>query len=718
MNTLLLRYRREILVFGVGALYILGSAIGQHLTDSIAIIRVLDNARWTTDCLLASLLTFLGRREAAKKDRRARHWFFLGWFIYAIGQISWDIQMAVGWNPFPAPSDLFYLSLAPCLTIGLLSVLLKGLTSGETRAVLLDLASIVVMALTLTLALYLPLWGNASVLANVAAILYPVLYLTTLGVSILTLVTRKIRPGLGSVLTVVGLAGWAFCWLDWNLRTLLGQDMDATPIGYWFSVFALTLAAGLGKWQSAYSTNQAYAQWSLRVQRLLPLLLVFAACVALVFGNYHHHFQHIVTVVIDIGAVMMIVLAAARQTLVLYEQDQILEAERKLRQSERHLQQVVSNSSDLIYGVSVEPDGSFRYNSLNAVGETLGLKLEHFIGKQPHDCFPKEIADRCLTNYRQCAESNAAGAFDLLMPTLSGMAWFETALVSVKDEKGRVTQINAIARNITARKADMEAMASLNTELEERVVLRTEELGREKEKSEQLLLNVLPSDIADELKKHGRVEARAFNSVTVAFTDFVDFTKISESLSPSELVRELDSCFRCFDDIVARHGIEKLKTIGDSYMFAAGIPTASPTHAVDCILVALEMQAYIETEKQLRMDAGRHFWTMRMGIHTGSIMGGVIGNKKFAYDIWGDTVNTASRMESSGLPGKVNVSQATHEIAREFFEFEPRGKIATKRKGELEMFIVLRIRPELSDENGKPNGDFRNLYQELRGRSW
>jgi class 3 adenylate cyclase len=317
--------------------------------------------------------------------------------------------------------------------------------------------------------------------------------------------------------------------------------------------------------------------------------------------------------------------------------------------------------------------------------------LEDLIGREPHDCFPKEIADRCVSNYRQCAESNAPVAFDLLMPTPAGMAWFETALVSVKDEKSRVTQINAIARNITARKADMEAMASLNTELEERVALRTEELGREKEKTEQLLLNVLPSDIADELKKHGRVEARAFNSVTVAFTDFVDFTNIAESLSPSELVRELDSCFRCFDDIVARHGIEKLKTIGDSYMFAAGIPVASPTHAVDCILVALEMQAYIETEKKLREREGRHFWAMRMGIHTGPIMGGVIGNKKFAYDIWGDTVNTASRMESSGLPGHVNVSQATYDIARDFFEFERRGKIATKRKGELEMFIVQRI---------------------------
>jgi PAS domain S-box-containing protein len=475
------------------------------------------------------------------------------------------------------------------------------------------------------------------------------------------------------------------------------------------------LGAGLGKWRTLSSTNPAYIQWSLRLQRLLPLLLVFGACVALVFGNYH--FKQDTVVVIDMGAVAMIVLAAVRQSLVLYEQDELLEAERKLRQSERHLQQVVSNSSDLIYGVSVGRDGSFRFNSLNAMGVSLGLKLEDFLGKEPRECFPEEIANRCLGHYRRCAESNAPVAFDLLLPTLSGMAWFETALVSVRDEKGRVTQINAIARNITGRKADMEAMASLNAKLEERVTMRTEELGREKERTEQLLLNILPSEIADELKKYGKVEPRAFNSMTVAFTDFVDFTKIAKLLSPAELVQELDLCFRHFDDIVAKHGIEKLKTIGDSYMFAAGIPVASPTHAVDCILVALQMQAYIEAEKKLRGHTGRHFWVMRMGIHTGSIMGGVIGNKKFAYDIWGDTVNIASRMESSGLPGQVNVSQTTYEVARDFFEFEHRGKIATKRKGELEMFNALRIRPELSDEMGQPNDNFRKLYQQLKSPS-
>jgi PAS domain S-box-containing protein len=704
MDLVLHRYRREALVLGFGVLYILACAFAQNLADDVAVVRFLDNVRWSIDCILATALTFLGWREAAAEDRRARYWFFLGWLAYAVGQVFWDTQVAVGWNPFPGPSDLFYISLPLFLCVGFLTVLLKGLTKGEIRAVVLDLAGIVVMSLTLTLALYLPLWGSASVPVTVTAMLYPVLYLTALGICLLTVLTRKIRLGFGTILSILSLVGFAFCWLIWNLGVLRGDNLDGSLIGYAFSVCTLVSGAGLGQWSSTASANPSYEQWSLRVQRLFPLLLVLGACVALVYG--HHYFKNIVASVIDIGAATMIVLAAVRQSLVLYEQDQILEAERRLRESERHLQQVVSNSSDLIYGVSIEPDGVFRYNSLNAAGERLGLKVEEFVGKTPHECFPKDVADRCLSNYRQCAESVTPINYDLLMPTPAGMVWFETALASVKDDNGNATQIYAIARNITARKADMEAMASLNEELEKVVRLRTEELGKEKQRTEQLLLNVLPSDIAEELKKTGKVEPRAFSETTVVFTDFVDFTATAESLSAAELVRELDHCFREFDNIIHERGIEKLKTIGDSYMFAAGIPSGSRTHAVDCILAALEMRRFMRSEMEARTRAGKPFWEMRTGVHTGPVMGGVIGNKKFAYDIWGDTVNTASRMESSGLPGQVNVSKSSYEAAREFFEFEPRGQIATKRKGQLEMFIVRRIRPELADEQGRPNSDF------------
>src|SRR5271155_426769 len=211
MSTILHRYRREVAVFGVGVLYMAVCAAGQHSTGNAAMLGTLDNARWTIDCLLATLLAFLGLREADKQDRAARRWFFLGWIIYSVGMILWDIQVMVGWNPFPGPSDLFYLSLAPCLTIGLLTVLLKGQTKSETRAVLLDLTGIVVMALTLTLALYVPLWGNTAVMVNVAAVLYPVFFITTLGVCILTVLTRKINPGFGTVVTLLSLAGLAYC---------------------------------------------------------------------------------------------------------------------------------------------------------------------------------------------------------------------------------------------------------------------------------------------------------------------------------------------------------------------------------------------------------------------------------------------------------------------------------------------------------------------------
>ena len=226
----------------------------------------------------------------------------------------WDTQVAIGWNPFPGPSDLFYVSLPIFVGVGLLTVLLKGLTKGEIRAVVLDLTSIVVMSLTLTLALYLPLWGSASIPVTITAMLYPILYLTTLGICLLTVLTRKISLGFGTILTVLSLVGFAICWLVCrNLGVLRGDDLDASLIGYAFSVCTLVSGAGLGQWSSASSASKSYTQWSLRVQRLFPLLLVLAACVALVYG--HHHFKNIVASVIDFGAATMIVLAAVRQSL-------------------------------------------------------------------------------------------------------------------------------------------------------------------------------------------------------------------------------------------------------------------------------------------------------------------------------------------------------------------------------------------------------------------
>jgi len=205
---------------------------------------------------------------------------------------------------------------------------------------------------------------------------------------------------------------------------------------------------------------------------------------------------------------------------------------------------------------------------------------------------------------------------------------------------------------------------------------------RERRKSEKLLLNILPAETAKELKRNGKATARHYESVTVMFTDFKGFTSIAEKLSAEELVSELDFLFKKFDEIISRYNIEKIKTIGDAYMCASGLPTPNSNHAEYIIQAAIEIQNW--------MTAQNNKWNLRIGIHTGAVTAGVVGDKKFAYDIWGDTVNTASRMESSGEPNKINISGVTHELIKHKFKCEFRGKIPAKNKGEIEMYFVER----------------------------
>ncbi|MEG3841869.1 adenylate/guanylate cyclase domain-containing protein [Microcoleus sp. herbarium14] len=218
------------------------------------------------------------------------------------------------------------------------------------------------------------------------------------------------------------------------------------------------------------------------------------------------------------------------------------------------------------------------------------------------------------------------------------------------------------------------------------------ELDAEKHKSDKLLLNVLPVDIANELKINGKVEPVHYDNVSVLFTDFKGFTQLAEKMTPRELVDELDCCFSYFDRVVDKYGLEKLKTIGDSYMCASGIPKPSLTHALDAVFAALEILQFMELRKLHKVYEKTPYWDIRIGIHSGPLLAGVIGKKKFTYDVWGDTVNTASRMESSGVPGNVNISHTTFELVKDVFDCEYRGKVSAKNKGELDMYLVRELR--------------------------
>jgi ligand-binding sensor domain-containing protein/class 3 adenylate cyclase len=227
-------------------------------------------------------------------------------------------------------------------------------------------------------------------------------------------------------------------------------------------------------------------------------------------------------------------------------------------------------------------------------------------------------------------------------------------------------------------------------ELETEVSIATEEIRKERDVSEGLLLNILPEEVAKELKQKGHSDAQLFESITVLFTDFKGFTGMSEKLSPKDLVEDLNVCFTAFDEITTKYGIEKIKTIGDAYMAAGGLPTPLPEHARIVVLAALEMAQFIEEGKTRKIEQGLPYFEIRIGIHTGPVVAGIVGVKKFQYDIWGDTVNTASRMESSGEVGKVNVSQVTYEILKDNpdFVFENRGMVVAKGKGEMAMWFA------------------------------
>lgn len=263
----------------------------------------------------------------------------------------------------------------------------------------------------------------------------------------------------------------------------------------------------------------------------------------------------------------------------------------------------------------------------------------------------------------------------------------------------------------------------LSKNLEVKVIERTNQLElakneaeKEREKSDKLLINILPQKVADELKEKGEVQPIYFESVSVLFTDFKGFTKVAESINVEDLVKELDSCFYYFDDVISKYNLEKIKTIGDSYMCAGGLPEKNNTHVIDSCLVALEIQNTMNQAKGLKEMIGLPYWELRLGIHVGPVIAGVVGKKKFVYDIWGDTVNTASRMESSGEAGMINISGSVYDKIKYFFDCSYRGKVQAKNKGQIDMYFLHRLRKKFaSDAEGRvPNEKFREVYDKIK----
>jgi adenylate cyclase len=242
-----------------------------------------------------------------------------------------------------------------------------------------------------------------------------------------------------------------------------------------------------------------------------------------------------------------------------------------------------------------------------------------------------------------------------------------------------------------------------------------QEAAAERDKSERLLRNILPETIARELKERNEVTPRFFDSASILFVDFQSFTRLAERLEPKSLVDQLNDFFSAFDVVAERNRLEMLKTIGDAYMCVGGIPEESRTHAVDACLAALEMRSDMEAVNQNRERLHLSRWDVRIGIHCGPVIAGIVGRRKFIYDVWGDAVNIAARMEAGGAPRRINVSAAVYERTSAFFDFEPRGSIDVKNRGLLDMFFLLGLKREFARDEARclPNASFTAQYEKL-----
>lgn len=288
----------------------------------------------------------------------------------------------------------------------------------------------------------------------------------------------------------------------------------------------------------------------------------------------------------------------------------------------------------------------------------------------------------------------------------------ESDITDLKQKEQELNDQNMKMLQIT------ENLENANTQLEKQrdeINEQKQLIEAEQEKSERLLLNILPFEVARQLKSKGRAGTRLYKHVSMMFTDFKDFSKISKAYEPKELVGFLDNYFINFDEIIGAHYLEKIKTIGDAYMCAGGLPLRNNSNPVDSVLAGLEIQHFMVKANKENKINNLPLWELRIGIHTGSVVAGVVGKKKFAYDVWGDTVNVAARLQERGEVGKVNVSGETYKYIKEYFVCDYRGKIEAKNVGKIDMYFVIRLLEEYSeDELGLiPNDEFKMIVNKL-----
>lgn len=351
-----------------------------------------------------------------------------------------------------------------------------------------------------------------------------------------------------------------------------------------------------------------------------------------------------------------------------------------------------------------------------------GCNLEEFKTRFGGNLFSTDLSPETVAAFERCREKGEYVTYFNTWRMEDGTVKdIQTSLSPVYDHWGNffkiicietdVSDLKQVERELEVKHAHITEVNRLLEHQRAEIEKQKQSIEDEKKKSEDLLQNILPMEIARQLTKKGVAKPKAFKDVSVLFTDFVGFSNLTRTYDTLQLIEILDEYFQKFEQIGDGHFLEKIKTIGDAYMCAGGLPRTNKSHAFDTVLAALEIKKYVQDMVAADIEQGKMPWSIRIGIHTGEVIAGVIGRKKFAYDIWGDTVNVASRMQEASIPGKINISETTYEKIKDYFVCIPRGEMPLKNIGSLNMYFVERILPEMSEDADGifPNAQFKKI---------
>ncbi|MDO9053271.1 MAG: PAS domain S-box protein [Gallionella sp.] len=452
------KFSRDNMVLVAGAIGVLIGTMGIGLSQDATWIRIFDNLHWTSGTLAAAISAWLISRQAVPGDLKGLFWIALGLTGYAIGQILWDIQALTGYEDFPAPSDLFYLCLGPCVTIGLMMEIGSHTSKSQRRTIWLDAVTLTVAMLTLVLTLYLPKRGDTAWLPMLVLVAYPITLLAAAITALSMIPLLRLRLNIGLILFTVGLILTGMSWMNWNFLALDGVEIDGAWFNPVFSVAVLLIAYSLTRWKIEINED---TQWDRRCEsilRLLPLVTVVIASLSVVLSHTLADLPFFVQATTDSGAVIVVLLAMIRQSSLMKERDELvltqaalIDSQRTLSHERGMLKSLVSTIPDLVW--LKDPDGV--YLSCNPRFEKLyGHSEQEIAGKTDYDFVDKALADFFRKNDRAAMEARTSCVNEEQLTFAIGgyCGQFETIKTPMYDAQGGLIGVLGIARDITERK--------------------------------------------------------------------------------------------------------------------------------------------------------------------------------------------------------------------------------------------------------------------------